>query len=99
MKLELTTKIKSIEGEVLTDKNKEVTLGHVLVESLMANYNNEILTGQEKFQRYELAVKVHPTMKVADITVEEAALLKDLVGKAYGPAVVGPVYGLFEGKK
>ena len=41
-------------------------------------------------------------MKIAnvlpvDLTIEEAAEIKKLVGKAYGPVVVGRVYEIFEG--
>lgn len=78
----------------------ELTLLNVCQESLMTNFPDEQqLSGAEKVKRFGLALKIGGSVLPVDITIEEAAEIEKLVGKAYGPLVVGRVYEILEEKK
>jgi hypothetical protein len=51
--------------------------------------------GQEKFKRDELARKVFGQKSVA-LTVEQVASIKDRIGRAYGPVVVGAAWRILD---
>lgn len=91
MKVDVDTTLKHIDGNDLP-----LTLKKACIEALMAQTQDDRASGEVKFKRYELAVKVNSGATV-DISPEEAAMLKDLIGKVYGPGVVGPAYKLLNG--
>lgn len=72
------------------------TLREVCVGALLAVYADEqALAGEEKFRRYKLAERVSPG-GVQEVSAEEVALLKKLIGKNWPPAVLGPAYEALE---
>jgi len=91
--------VEPVEGEVDDEGNQKVrpvTLRTAVVNALLAQFQDEkSLSGEEKLKRWDLARKVHGGCDTLE--VEEVALIKTLVGKAYGVAVVGPVYTMLEG--
>jgi hypothetical protein len=77
---------------------KEATLRKVSIEALAATYQDEsTLSGEEKLKRFELAMKVKNTPTPIDLTVEEVATIKKLIGKAFGVIVVGQAWKMLEG--
>ena len=69
------------------------------MEALLLNYPGEEKTERaEKLKRGKLAEKVYNQAEI-DVTVEELALMQNLVGKAYSPIVVLRVDGMLEGGK
>lgn len=91
MKLETGTPLTTFTGEPINDAQGPVTIGKVAIAALLANLNDDAPTAEEKMWRYNLARRLHVGGEV-EITAEDAALIKRLVGKAYGAVVVGPVY-------
>lgn len=77
-------------------KRKELTLGRVCANALTSNFPDEQnLEGAEKMHRMQIALKVlKPKFR---LTPTEKETIKKLVGKMYGPVVVGPVWALLEG--
>lgn len=72
------------------------TLGGVSVAALLGSYADEQgLSGEEKFHRYQLAERIHAG-SVQEVSAEEVALLKKLIGKNWPPAVLGPAYEALE---
>jgi len=72
------------------------TLGAVSIAALLGSYADEQgLSGEEKFRRYQLAERIHAG-NVQDVSAEEVALLKKLIGKNWPPAVLGPAYEALE---
>lgn len=69
----------------------DFNIGKAIVQALTATNPNEQASGQEKFDRYKLALRVTDGDD-CEFSVEELALIKKCVGVAYGPGVVGPVY-------
>ncbi len=65
------------------------------IEALMST-SNSLPDGEAKFKVYELAKRLHEGGDI-DLKPEEAALLKEKIGVAYGANVVGPSYELLNG--
>lgn len=75
----------------------ELKLLTVCQESLMASFPDEQqLPAAEKVKRFVIAIKIGESSIPVDITIEEAAEIKKLVGKAYGSLVVGRVFEMLE---
>ncbi len=98
MKIDFSKAIVGLDGEVLTNKGEDHNLGSVAVDALMLTISGDKLNGKESFKRHRLATKIYEKSNV-DLSVEEIALLKKLIGNVFGPAVVGPAWNLLEGAK
>ena len=73
-----------------------MTLGDAAVEALETiTEDDRGLSGAKKFERDQLARKVYG-QKTVVLSVEELALIKERVGKVYGPLVVGSVWRLLD---
>lgn len=94
---------KNLNGTELKDGDAAVagldaalSIKTAAVNSLMSTFEaDRNLSGDEKLKRYQLAVKINGGGEV-DLTAEEIALLKLLIGRAYPPLVVGQAYLLLE---
>ncbi|MCA8237772.1 hypothetical protein [Burkholderia cenocepacia] len=95
MKLDTNTIIKEIDGTPMPDKDGPVTLKAVCANALLFNGRDE-LTGEEKLGRYRLARRIYDASGIVEITIEEAAKLKDVIGKYCVPVVAGQVMELIE---
>lgn len=96
MKINFAAPIRDIKGEPIVENEKAVTLGSVSCQALLASYPDEPnLSGKEKAERFVLGV-LFSLEQEEDISVEDVALLKKLIGKAYGPLVVGRAYEIIE---
>lgn len=98
MKVNFSKPIVNIQTDEPFKTNKgDMLLAHVCVEALLVVDQNDGKTGgEEKLRRYELAKKVSAGGEI-NIKPEEATLLKDRIGKTYGPAVVGPAFEALNG--
>lgn len=73
-----------------------LTLGAALFHALLQSYSDEpSLSGEEKFKRGALAMKIMDK-DAADFQPAEIAMLKTVVGKLYSPWVIVKVYGALE---
>ena len=96
MKINFNQLIKNIQGEEI----KDLTLKTVSVEALLATFSDEqSLSGEEKAKRYVLATRIYANPEELDLTVEEVAKIKQLIGKGYGPLIVGQAWDMLEGNK
>jgi len=71
--------------------SKPATVGFVAVNALLSPVPGENPSGDEKAQRYALALRLHPGGE-HEFTPEDLALIKKLVGQLYGPLIVGQVF-------
>jgi hypothetical protein len=72
------------------------TLGVIATRALLATLPDEQnLSGEEKFKRFALAMKIKDGGNVA-LNAEDIALLKKLVGKVYSPLIVGRAFPLLD---
>jgi len=98
MKLDFGKVLTGFDGKPIKFNDRDATLGLVAVEALCAVYQDEKdLTGEEKVKRATLAEVAYQGNGV-DVSVEDIALIKRLIGKAYGPLVVKKAYDIIEGK-
>lgn len=75
------------------------TLGGACFNSLMAQFDDEKgLTPEEKFKRGKLAEKIYSAKGEVEVSAEEVAEIKKLIGKAYGQLIVIRTWELLEGK-
>ena len=89
--------INGLDKLPVTGENGEpVTLKSLAIGALLAIYKDEEnLSGEKKFERYMLAVKINPGGKI-DLKAEEIAELKRLIGKGYSVLAVGQAYELLD---
>ena len=72
------------------------TLGDVAVNALENQIDEDRnLAGSVKFDRDQLARKIYHA-KAAILTAEEIALIKERIGKLYGPLIVGAAWPLID---
>lgn len=93
MLIDTTKPIVTLDGDPIKEGDKDVTIGTVIVNALLAQHmgeNNqaEQVSGSEKISRWELAGRVHNADAPIDLTVEEAAKIKKLVDKTYAAPLV-----------
>ena len=97
MKIDFTKKFTNFNGEVLKDaaSGREMSLGDICVEALLAVDMKETLDGAEKVKRYNLASEIYKNKE--GLSAEEIVLLKGLIGKYYAPLVVGQAFPILDG--
>lgn len=102
MKIDFDQKLKNFRDETIKEtpqKNSDdLTLKTVCINALLANIPNERIEGKEKLERYEFALKLKNGGTI-EITVEQAAKLKDLVGKVYNTVISGQTWQMLESIK
>lgn len=98
MKLPLDEKIRDFENNEMPFKGGILTLRRAITDSLSASFQDErALSSDEKVKRYKIAKKVHHAKTGTEFTVEQVAVMKELVGKNFSPLVVGTCFELIEG--
>lgn len=97
MKINFDSQLVHLDGVALKTNDVPLTLKGASIEALMTLVESDRkASGEVKFKRYELAVKVKGGGEV-EVTPEEIVMLKERIGEVYGPAVVGPAYKLLNG--
>src|SRR5215813_9015789 len=97
MRVKVTAQLTDYEGRKLVDGKDPVTFRKVFATALNAFDEKERPTPEKMAQIYSLSVKLYSGDEV-DLTLEEAALIKECVGKVYNPLVYGRTVDLLEGK-
>lgn len=96
MKIDFDVKFQTLDGKAITMNEKEATLKDVTIEALMGLLEEEKgISGEEKFKRYELAMKIKGG-GIVDISVDDVSLIKRLIGKMFTPLVVGQAWEMLE---
>ena len=109
MKINVTQQLTELDGTpMVTGKQMCQMCGQVVSEtepmtvrlaatrSLTAIYRDEQnLPGDEKVTRFHLALKVTDEDE-PDLKAEDIVLIKMVVGKMYGPVVVGRMWGILD---
>ena len=103
-----TRKVKKGDEEVEEAVTEPTRLKHICISALM---NPEIemgpdlkpravqIDGNQKFDRWHLASKIYNANGIVELdSKEEITPLKDLIGKGYGPIIVGQAWDALEGK-
>ena len=98
MEIDMEQKLEDIEGNVLEENGKHITLKSICINAALGHTESERLSGEQKLNLYELAIKIRKG-GVIDLTAEEIVTLKDRIGKLYYALVVGQGFDMLEGKE
>lgn len=96
MRVDFSAQILELDGTPVKIGGKELTLSSVACNSLLAVHEADAkMSGEDKAKRMKIALRVHDA-GVQDIDVNDAVLLKMLIGRVYGPLVVGRAFDLLD---
>lgn len=107
MKIDFGAKLIGYDGEVVRTQERawekdspliDMTLGIASVRALTAGIQEERIQGEEKFKRGELARRIYNSSGDIDISVEDAAIIKKLIGAVFLPTVVEASWPILDGK-
>ena len=96
MKIDFSAVIKNLEGDAVKDGEKDATLGRVACTALLASYADEQnLPAEDKVKRFRLA-EVAARGGKQEMKIDDVALVKTLIGKAFAPLIVARAYDIIE---
>jgi hypothetical protein len=96
MKIDFSAVIKDLDGEAVKDGEKDATLGRVACTALLASYADEPnLAAEDKVKRFRLA-EVAARGGEQEMKIDDVALVKTLIGKAFAPLIVARAYDIIE---
>lgn len=109
MKIDVTQQIKELDGTpMVTSKQMCPACGQIMgteepmtvrlasTRALTAVHRDEVgLTGDDKLKRFKLALRITDEGE-PDLEAEEIVMVKLMVGKMYGPVVIGRVWKALE---
>jgi hypothetical protein len=100
MKVDFTRKLVTLAGENIKYATKDqTTLMDVSLDALLTPMQDEQnLSGEEKAKRYVLATRIYSNKTDVDLETDEISLIKRLIGKLFGPLIVGQAYPMLENK-
>ncbi|HID31302.1 MAG TPA: hypothetical protein EYP19_15065 [Desulfobacterales bacterium] len=98
MKVNMGTKLQTLDGKPLIDQGKPVLLKDAIIAALLSTPQSDKLDAAEKVARYELALKCNVQESI-DLTIEDVAKIKKLVGELHSILVVGQISHILEGKQ
>jgi len=106
--IDFTRPLTSLDGKPIAGNDgkpleTQPTLGSICESALLAQYaeerdpqtGKELISPEDKFARWKLAVKISGGKDV-NLTTEELSLVKKLIGKGYSPLIVGQVWTLLD---
>jgi hypothetical protein len=98
MKIDFEQKILQLSGEEMrTEKGEAFTLRNACVVSLDAMTEEmKRLSADEKYIRGQLAARIYRTKEPINLKAEEISILKDVIGKIYGPHIVHEAWDLLD---
>ena len=96
MKIDFSAVIKDLDGDAVKDGETDATLGRVASTALLASYADEQnLPAEDKVKRFRLA-EIAAKGGEREVKVEDVALIKTLIGKAFAPLIVGRAFDIIE---
>ena len=97
MILDMTQQLAGLDGKAMMEGETPIMLRTVCVNALMATLpkDNEN-TGDKKLAIFTIAQKITQEDK-PDLDIKDVDLIRDRVGKAFGPAIVGPAFPILNG--
>ncbi len=75
---------------------EEMTLKDAIVNALLGEFEGEKLTGENKLERYRLAMKIQEAKIEVDLVTDDVVLIKKLIGKSWSPLISGQAWIMIE---
>jgi len=90
--------LKTMDGQTMKDNDGQgnaidATVKLAIVNAVLSSVERE--SGIEKVKKYELAKKIYASDEV-DLNEDEIKLIKDRVGDAFSPIIVGQIFELLK---
>lgn len=95
MRIKLDTVILGQDGPIV-DNGVPFTMRAVLVGALLNAPDSMGLSGDEKNERYKLAMRIKSSLPYIELPLEQVAELKRLVGISFSVIVVGRVFDILD---
>lgn len=97
MRVNLAQPLRGIDGQPVVENDKTITLAQLVIGTLLTPAaKDDELTDEEKVRRFNLALRIEAQQPDCPLQIEEAALIKQLIGKHPLPLVVGRVWSTLE---
>lgn len=96
MRINVTETIKDFDGQPILENDKPIEFRQVFATALNALVGDEQPLAEEKAKRFAVGVKLYQGKEI-NITVDEAAVIKERVGKVYNPIFYGRTCELLDG--
>ncbi len=97
MLVKVNVPLKTLDGQVMKDnvdgKAVDATLRMAIINAVLSPVEREL--GIDKVKKYELAKMVFANDEV-DLNEDDIKLIKERVGEAFPPIIVGQVYDLLK---
>ena len=97
MRVNVAGQIVDYEGRKLVEGTEPVTFRRVFATALNVFDEKEKPAPEQMAQIYSLSVKLYQGDEI-ELTLEEASLIKERVGKVYNPLIYGRTVDLLENK-
>ncbi len=96
MKIDLTKRIYAFGDTIISkpDGNPFI-LKDACIESLL---NEQVISQNEKLERYNLALKINNEENIINLTSEEVSIIKESINKNYGTLIFAQCYKILEGE-
>jgi hypothetical protein len=97
MEISVNQPIIDLDGNELVEEGKPITVGLVIFRSLLGAYQDEQnLSGEEKFSRGELAMRVKSAEDSLILKAEDIVLIKKLVAKMFTTFIVWQMWRILD---
>lgn len=97
MKLDVNKPILDIHGDPIKRGEKDWSIKAAISDALMTQFDNEILTGDQKLMRYSLAMEIYKSNGSIDLKAEQIVIIKQVICLAYAPLVYGRIGEVIDG--
>lgn len=97
MKINLFVPLLDLKGNVVLNGKEPVSLKDICSDAL-GNYVDQGMSGTQKLVNFAIGLRIAQSESEVELSAEELAIIKDVVGKSYSPLVVGRLNELIEGR-
>jgi hypothetical protein len=98
MKVKLGTALKGIDGveDLKGDKGRPLTIKDIITNSVLTPIQDD--DEKKKFEKWEIFKKVRDAKAEVDLSIEQIAVVKKVIGKLQPPLIMGQCFEMLEGK-
>ena len=96
--INVTKGLFNLDGNAIldgSDNKNPMILRSVLCNALLSHRAEEKLSGADKVERYDLAMRIHKNDKV-EMEVKEVNTIMELIAAMYTPLIVGQVFPMLD---
>jgi hypothetical protein len=96
MNINFDSEITDLANQPIMNGEKHLDLATICTNALLTPaQNDQSMAADEKVRRYRLAQRI-TNGGTLDMPLEDLVLLKDIIGKAYPPLVVGRAFDILD---